>query len=130
MSVRLKDKKEQTVDLDEFIANVNGKLELKKEGPCGGCSNAFRANRLYSPMDDRHRARLDFNISDVNRNCALCQIIESIINATVPFIRSCEVHIECWSENGGKYAIETVELEIAVNNINRRYRLYVDSGKS
>jgi hypothetical protein len=130
LSIDLVDKPTQNVDLDEFIANVNGKLVLKKEGPCGGCLNAFRAHRLYSPMGDRHREKLDFNISNVNQNCAMCKIIEQIINSTVPFIRSCEVFLESWSEYLGGYSIETVELDVSVNNISERYRLYLDNGKS
>lgn len=129
LSVDLVDKPKRSVDLDEFIANVNGKLVLKKEGPCSGCLDAFRAHRLYSPMGDRHREKLDFNISNVNQHCALCKIIEQIINSTVPFIRSCEVNLECYSDYFGEYPIQTVELDVCVNNLHQKYRLYLDSGK-
>ena len=127
LHVHLKDNNCQTANLDDFLANIRGELVLKEAGPCHGCSKAFRANRFYSPMADRRREKLDFNISDVNSNCALCKIIQSIINSVVPFIRSCEVHIESYSKDGEKYSIETVELQIVVNNIERRFRVYLDS---
>lgn len=127
LHVHLKETGCQTVNLDEFLAHVNGRVVLKEEGPCHGCSKAFRANRLYGPMGDPHRERLNFNLRDVNPACALCKIIESIINSIVPFIRSCEVHLESSSDYFGKFPIRTVELQISVNNIDQKYRLYLEA---
>lgn len=125
LHVHMKDQTFQTMDLNEFLANDRGKLVLKEEGPCGGCSKAFRGNRLYAPTGERHRERLNFNISNVNSNCGLCKVIGSIITSTVPFIRSCEVHLECHSDE--KLSIKTAELHIAVNNIERRYHVFLNN---
>lgn len=91
----------------------------------------FRAGRIYSPMrDDKFRIRLDgFNISDINRRCGVCTIIQKIVESSVPFVRSYEVFVETSTAYFGDYPIKSVEIEAIVNGANYRHRLYADSGR-
>ena len=121
-------RKTETVDLKDFVTNNNGKLVLREWGPCSGCESLFRAGRIYSPMSDKRRTKLEsFNVANVNSSCALCKVVEGVIKATVPFIRTCEVVVECSTDF--QYLINSVELDVTVNNLSRRYAIYVDNSK-